>query len=106
MAAMPADVAAQWVGIVASLCSTQSKAPILAAASPTGAEMRATGEMPQWARGGVDKRAVLHWDASQTVANVLINDKVALAVVDTGSYKTIMDIGSARMLGLPIREAR
>ncbi len=29
-----------------------------------------------------------------------------LAVVDTGSYKTIMDVGMARILGLPVREAR
>lgn len=67
--------------------------------------MRARGVPPIWAAGAVDKRAALHWDASQTVANVMINDKLTLAVVDTGSYKTIMDIGSARMLGLPVRPA-
>lgn len=29
-----------------------------------------------------------------------------LAIVDSGSYKTIMDVGMARILGLPIREAK
>jgi hypothetical protein len=53
----------------------------------------------------VDKRATLPWDTSQTVANCKINDHAVLAIVDSGSYKTIMDIGMARMLSLPIRDA-
>lgn len=28
-----------------------------------------------------------------------------MAIVDSGSYKTIMDLGMARILGLPVREA-
>ncbi len=39
------------------------------------------------------------------VANCTINGKHALAIIDTGSYKTILDVGMARILGLPIREA-
>jgi hypothetical protein len=61
--------------------------------------------LPDWAQGGADKRAALPWDTSQTVANCKINGSAALAVVDSGSYKTIMDVGMARMLGLPIRNA-
>jgi hypothetical protein len=61
--------------------------------------------LPDWANGGADKRAALPWDMSQTVANCKINGSAALAVVDSGSYKTIMDVGMARMLGLPIRNA-
>ncbi len=60
---------------------------------------------PEWAQHGVDKRAALHWDTSQTVANCTVNGKHALAVIDTGSYKTILDVGMARILGLPVREA-
>jgi hypothetical protein len=39
------------------------------------------------------------------VANVVINGKATLAIVDSGSYKTILDVGMARILGLPIKEA-
>ncbi len=61
---------------------------------------------PPWAAGGPDKRAALHWDTSQTVANCTVNGKHALAVVDTGSYKTIMDVGMAEMLELKIRRSK
>lgn len=64
-----------------------------------------TVDRPAWAALCDDKRAALHWDSSQTVANVVVNGKATLAVVDTGSYKTIMDIGMARILGLPVKEA-
>ena len=39
------------------------------------------------------------------VANCTINGKHVLAIVDSGSYKTIIDVGMERILGLPIREA-
>lgn len=62
--------------------------------------------IPTWAPGATDKRAALHWDTSQTVANCKVNDCAALAIVDSGSYKTIMDVGMARMLGLEYRDAQ
>jgi hypothetical protein len=62
-------------------------------------------DLPSWAQGGTDKRAALPWDTSQTIANCTINGNAALAIIDSGSYKTIMDVGMARMLGLPIRDA-
>ena len=62
-------------------------------------------ERPKWAADKEDKRAPLHLDNSQTVANVVVNGKSTLAIVDSGSYKTILDVGMARILGLPIREA-
>jgi hypothetical protein len=34
-----------------------------------------------------------------------VDGKHVLAIVDTGSYKTIMDLGMARILGLPVKEA-
>jgi hypothetical protein len=62
-------------------------------------------DLPIWAQGGTDKRAALPWDTSQTIANCKVNGNAALAIIDSGSYKTIMDVGMARMLGLPIRDA-
>jgi hypothetical protein len=43
----------------------------------------------------MDKRAALPWDASQTIANCKVNGNVALAIIDSGSYKTIMDVSMA-----------
>lgn len=60
---------------------------------------------PAWTNGKRDKRAALSWDTSQTVTHCAVNDCATLAVVDTGAYKTILDIGMARMLGLRVREA-
>ena len=62
-------------------------------------------DLPNWAQGNTDKRAALSWDTSQTIANCTVNGNAALAIVDSGSYKTIMDMSMARMLGLPIRNA-
>lgn len=39
------------------------------------------------------------------VGNCKVNGAASLVVIDTGSYKTILDIGMARMLGLKVREA-
>jgi hypothetical protein len=106
MSNTPVDVAAQWAAVIAHLCSGTGRAAILTGLPPTGEAMKAQGARPLWAAGGDDKRAALHWDTSQTVANCTVNGKHTLAVVDTGSYKTIMDLGTARMLGLAIREAK
>lgn len=109
MARTPKEVAAEWAGLVATLFSTPGQGAVLSAANPggvqgpKGAEL---GAMPEWAAGAEDKRDALHWDTSQTVADAVLGGKAVRAVVDTGSYKTILDIGMARMLGLPIREAR
>jgi predicted aspartyl protease len=53
--------------------------------------------------GSEDKRAALHWDTSQTIANCKINGSATLAIVDSGSYKTIMDTAMAKILGLRVR---
>ena len=101
LANTPAGVAEQWAGIVGQLCrsggvfSNQQEAP---KRGPGGAP-------PAWAAHSPDKRHALHWDTSQTVCNCVVNGKASLAVVDTGSYKTILDMGMARMLGLPVRLA-
>jgi hypothetical protein len=59
-------------------------------------------DLPTWAVGGQDKRAALPWDASQTIANCKVNGNAALAIIDSGSYKTIMDVSMAQMLGLKV----
>jgi predicted aspartyl protease len=61
--------------------------------------------LPNWAIGSEDKRAALHWDTSQTIANCKINGVATLAIVDSGSYKTIMDTAMAKILGLRVRQA-
>jgi hypothetical protein len=62
-------------------------------------------KLPTWATGKADKRSALHWDVSQTIANCKVNGNTALAIIDSGSYKTIMDISMAHMLGLKVRQA-
>jgi hypothetical protein len=101
MAETPSAAAGKWASIIATLCAGGAGANIFSAA--TGPSHSGGLELPQWAVGGADKRSALHWDTSQTVANCTINGAAALAIIDSGSYKTIMDVGMARMLGLRIR---
>lgn len=49
---------------------------------------------------------MLHWDSEQYVAEVLINNHLALGVVDTGSCKTLMCENTAKALNLPVERAR
>jgi hypothetical protein len=74
-------------------------------AGAPNAQLTTPTALPAWAARGEDKRGALNWDTSQTVANCVINGKTCLAIIDTGAYKTIMDIGMARILGLSVREA-
>ena len=62
--------------------------------------------VPEWAKDVEDKRQALRWDASQSVAQVKVNNVLTLAVIDTGAYKTVMDVGMAQMLGLPVKLAQ
>ena len=39
------------------------------------------------------------------VANCRVNGVASLVVMDTGSYKTVLDLGMAKMLGLKVRAA-
>lgn len=100
----PADTAGKWASIIATLCAGKTGAGILGTSGGT-TKHQADDELPVWARTGVDKRSALHWDTSQTVANCTVNGAAVLAIVDSGSYKTIMDVGMAKMLGLKVRSA-
>jgi hypothetical protein len=100
----PAGVAQEWANIISNLCSG-GQAAILSAAGE-GERRQGGMETPEWAVGCPDQRAAMHWDTSQTVANCLVNGALTVGVVDTGSYKTLMDIGTARMLGLAVRESK
>ena len=104
MANTPADVAKQWAGIVGQLCTGRQGQGVFSS-QQLGAKKEARCVLPAWAAHALDKRHALHWDASQTACNCLVNGKASLAVVDTGSYKTILDMGMARMLGLTVRHA-
>jgi hypothetical protein len=96
----PAAAAGKWASIIATLCHRNAGGTIFATG---GDKTEGNTGLPIWAMGGDDKRAALHWDTSQTIANCKINGTTTLAIVDSGSYKTIMDISMARILGLRVR---
>ena len=96
----PAIAAGKWASIIANLCHKDTGRNVFAVGADN---LGVTNDLPTWAMGGEDKRAALHWDTSQTIANCKINGNAMLAIVDSGSYKTIMDISMARILGLRVR---
>lgn len=53
-------------------------------------EQRTGTPKPEWAGELTDRRDVLQWDSEQYVAQIGIKGKLALAVVDTGSCKTLI----------------
>ena len=95
----PAVAAGKWASIIATLCRNAGGNVFTTSGENTGRNMG----LPIWAMGGNDKRAALHWDTSQMIANCKINGTTTLAIVDSRSYKTIMDISMARILGLRVR---
>ena len=98
----PAVAAGKWASIIATLCHRNAGENVFAT---TGNNGEKNAGLPIWAMGSADKRAALHWDTSQTIANCKVNGVTTLAIVDSGSYKTIMDISMARILGLRVRAA-
>ena len=61
--------------------------------------------LPTWAAGMADQRRVYPCDGTQTVLFVGVNNRVGLAVGDSGAYMTVMDLQSAVALGLLVRRA-
>jgi hypothetical protein len=98
----PASAAGKWASIIATLCHRNAGGNVFAAG---GDNFGGANDLPNWAVGSVDKRAALHWDTSQTIANCKVNGVATLAIVDSGSYKTIMDTAMAKILGLRVRQA-
>ena len=98
----PAAAAGKWASIIATLCHRNAGGNVFAMG---GDQLNGNRDLPIWAMGTEDKRAALHWDTSQTIANCKMNGMTTLAIVDSGSYKTIMDTSMARILGLKIRQA-
>ena len=97
----PASAAGKWASIIATLCERNTGGNVFAA----GGNNVEQKDLPTWALGSAGKRAALHWDTSQTIANCKINGITTLAIGDSGSYKTIMDITMARILGLRVRQS-
>jgi hypothetical protein len=95
----PASAAGKWASIIATLCARPARHNVFA----TGKEN--ANNLPIWAMGVEDKRSALSWDTSQTIALCKINNKACLAIIDSGSYKTIMDTSMARVLGLKVGHA-
>ena len=48
-----------------------------------------------WARGMVDIRATQPFDGMQTIVFAAINNRLGLAIADSGVYKTVMDLRMA-----------
>ena len=47
---------------------------------------------PTWAASMADIRATLPYDKTQTVVFVAINNRLGLAIADSGAYQTVMDL--------------
>ena len=58
--------------------------------------------LPTWAAGMADQRCVCLCNGIQTVLFVGMNNRVGLAVGDSGAYMTVMDLQSAVELGLHV----
>ena len=61
--------------------------------------------LPDWAKGMADTRSTLRHDQTQTLLTVAINNRVGLAIKDSGAYKTTMDVKMAEAFGLRVRRA-
>ena len=61
--------------------------------------------LPSWAEKLVDKRGVLAWDRSQTVALLGLGDVATLGIIDTGSCKTIISASMCEALGVKYEPA-
>ena len=60
---------------------------------------------PKWAQSMADIRNMHAADPTQSLVPVAINNRIGLAIVDTGAYKTIMDKEMAKAFGLKVRAA-
>jgi predicted aspartyl protease len=47
-----------------------------------------------------DMRHILQWDSEQFIANVGVESRLTLGIIDTGSCKTLIDEVMAEKLGL------
>ena len=67
------------------------------APTPMGGKVAAGMSLatPTWAASMADIRATLPYDKAQTVAFVAINNRLGLAIADSGAYQTVMDLRMA-----------
>ena len=59
---------------------------------------------PAWAKGLIDARHHLRFDATQYVCPVAANGRLILTIVDTGAHRTVIDTAMARVLGLNVSQ--
>ena len=64
---------------------------------------RLAGGMPAWAQklGFGDARGTLAWDSDQYISLIGIGGKVLETVLDTGTGRSMIDLGTVQKLGLP-----
>ena len=48
-----------------------------------------------WARDMADVRSMLPYGNTQTVMYVAVNNRLGLAIADSGAYQTVMDLHMA-----------
>jgi hypothetical protein len=57
---------------------------------------------PAWAKGLIDARNHLRFDATQYVCPVAVNGRLILTIVDTGAHRTVLDTTMAELLNLEV----
>ena len=60
---------------------------------------------PKWAQSMADIRNMYVADPTQSLVPVAIKNRIGLAIVNTGAYKTIMDREMAKAFCLKVRAA-
>ena len=61
--------------------------------------------IPQWASGMADIRVTLPFDDTQMVMFAVVNNRLGLAIADSGAYQTVMDHRMAQAFGLCVHHA-
>ena len=56
--------------------------------------------IPQWASGMADIRVTLPFDDTQMVMFAVVNNRLGLAIADSGAYQTVMDHWMVQAFGL------
>ena len=75
--------------LISSIVAAKSTLP-----PSTGSKVAAGAQLvrPTWARIMADVLSTLPYDNTQTVMYVAINNRLGLAIADSGAYQTVMDL--------------
>ena len=78
--------------LISSLVAATSTLPL-----STGSKVAAGAQLarPTWAGSMADVLSMLPYDNTQMVMYVAINNRLGLAIADSGAYQTVMDLRMA-----------